>query len=144
MALYIEPSIIVTAFTATCAIFACFTLAALYAPDRKYLYLGGLPSLFCFTLLKSPGEDSAPLPLNDICSFFRNAHVVSEHHVLAGPRQPVFPQSDGVPGQFACATAFITICVVCVLLVVNISYLYSGSGSGQRYSCTKWISLICS
>jgi FtsH-binding integral membrane protein len=42
MALHMDPSIVVTAFTVTSAIFACFTLAALYAPDRKFLYLGGM------------------------------------------------------------------------------------------------------
>jgi len=41
-AISINPSIIVTAFFGTCVIFGCFTIAALYAPDRKYLYLGGI------------------------------------------------------------------------------------------------------
>lgn len=42
VAMVINPSTVVTAFFGTCVIFGCFTLAALYAPDRKYLYLGGL------------------------------------------------------------------------------------------------------
>lgn len=42
MAMRLNPAIIVTAFMATSAIFACFTLAALYAPDRKFLYMGGI------------------------------------------------------------------------------------------------------
>ncbi len=41
MAMRINPGVIVTAFMATCMIFGSFTLAALYAPDRKFLYLGG-------------------------------------------------------------------------------------------------------
>jgi len=42
MAISVDPSIIVTAFFGTCVVFLCFTLASLYAPDRKYLYLGGI------------------------------------------------------------------------------------------------------
>jgi len=42
MAMRINPGVIVTAFMATCMIFGSFTLAALYAPDRKFLYLGGI------------------------------------------------------------------------------------------------------
>lgn len=38
----IDPNIIVSAFMGTCVIFGCFTLAALYAPNRKFLYLGGI------------------------------------------------------------------------------------------------------
>lgn len=42
MAIRLNPSIIVTAFFGTCVVFGCFTLASLYAPDRKFLYLGGV------------------------------------------------------------------------------------------------------
>jgi len=42
MAIRVNPGIIVTAFMATCVIFGSFSLAALYAPDRKFLYLGGI------------------------------------------------------------------------------------------------------
>ncbi|XP_031550679.1 probable Bax inhibitor 1 [Actinia tenebrosa] len=38
----IDPSIIVTAFFATTLIFGCFTLSALYAKQRSFLYLGGI------------------------------------------------------------------------------------------------------
>lgn len=38
----INPSIIVTAFLGTSIIFACFTLSALYAQRRSYLFLGGI------------------------------------------------------------------------------------------------------
>jgi len=34
-------SIITTAFFATCLIFLCFTLSALWAEERSFLYLGG-------------------------------------------------------------------------------------------------------
>jgi FtsH-binding integral membrane protein len=56
MAISIDPSIIVTAFFGTCVMFGCFTLASLYAPDRKFLYLGGtllslLSTMFWMALL---------------------------------------------------------------------------------------------
>uniref|UniRef100_A0A3Q2PD69 Transmembrane BAX inhibitor motif-containing protein 6 n=1 Tax=Fundulus heteroclitus TaxID=8078 RepID=A0A3Q2PD69_FUNHE len=37
----VNPSIIVTAFMGTSVIFICFTLSALYAKRRSYLFLGG-------------------------------------------------------------------------------------------------------
>jgi len=37
----LNPSIIVTAFLGTSVIFVCFTLSALYAKRRSYLFLGG-------------------------------------------------------------------------------------------------------
>lgn len=37
----VNPSIIVTAFLGTSVIFICFTLSALYAKRRSYLFLGG-------------------------------------------------------------------------------------------------------
>lgn len=39
--LFVSISIIVTAFLGTSMIFACFTLSALYAKRRSYLFLGG-------------------------------------------------------------------------------------------------------
>ncbi|XP_014116122.1 PREDICTED: bax inhibitor 1 isoform X1 [Pseudopodoces humilis] len=41
MCISINPSIIPTAFLGTASIFACFSLSALYARRRSYLYLGG-------------------------------------------------------------------------------------------------------
>ena len=38
-------SIIPTAFFATTLIFVCFTLSALWAEQRTYLYLGGEPTV---------------------------------------------------------------------------------------------------
>ncbi|KAF3697345.1 putative Bax inhibitor 1 [Channa argus] len=38
----VNPSIIVTAFMGTSMIFICFTLSALYAKRRSYLFLGGI------------------------------------------------------------------------------------------------------
>jgi FtsH-binding integral membrane protein len=54
--LKIDPSIVSTAFFGTCIVFVCFTAAAIYAPDRKYLYLGGilmslLSSMFWMALI---------------------------------------------------------------------------------------------
>lgn len=40
-AIAINPQIIVTAFLATSVIFVCFSLSALWAQRRTYLYLGG-------------------------------------------------------------------------------------------------------
>lgn len=52
----VDPSIIVTAFLATTTIFACFTMSALFARRRSYLYLGGilssaLSAIFLLTVL---------------------------------------------------------------------------------------------
>merc|ERR1712158_301317 len=41
MAIMVNPSLVPSAFMLTSTIFACFTGAALFAPDGKYLYLGG-------------------------------------------------------------------------------------------------------
>jgi FtsH-binding integral membrane protein len=41
MAIMMNPSLVPSAFMLTSAVFACFTGAALVAPDGKYLYLGG-------------------------------------------------------------------------------------------------------
>jgi len=46
----IDRSIIPTAFLATCVIFASFSLSALWAKERSYLYLGGT-LLSCMTVL---------------------------------------------------------------------------------------------
>merc|ERR1711939_1183391 len=40
--LYLDPSIVVTAFLGATAIFACFTAAALFSKKRSLLYLGGI------------------------------------------------------------------------------------------------------
>ncbi len=41
LAIQINPSIIPNAFMMSAVIFACFSGAALFAPDGSYLYLGG-------------------------------------------------------------------------------------------------------
>jgi len=41
LAMMMNPTLVPTAFMVTSVIFACFTGAALMAPDGKYLYLGG-------------------------------------------------------------------------------------------------------
>jgi len=40
--LYLDPSIVVTAFLASTSIFACFTAASLFSKKRSLLYLGGI------------------------------------------------------------------------------------------------------
>lgn len=42
MTIYIDPSIIATAFLGTSLIFICFTVAVLLSDDRKFLALGGV------------------------------------------------------------------------------------------------------
>jgi FtsH-binding integral membrane protein len=41
MAIHLNPAIVPSALMLTTMVFACFSAAALYAPDGKYLYLGG-------------------------------------------------------------------------------------------------------
>ncbi|KAF2362398.1 Bax inhibitor 1-related [Trinorchestia longiramus] len=41
MAIMVNPAIIMEALLGTAVVFACFSLAALYAPRGKFLYLGG-------------------------------------------------------------------------------------------------------
>ena len=41
LAMMMNPALVPTALMVTADIFACFTGAALMAPDGKYLYLGG-------------------------------------------------------------------------------------------------------
>uniref|UniRef100_G1SG91 Bax inhibitor 1 n=1 Tax=Oryctolagus cuniculus TaxID=9986 RepID=G1SG91_RABIT len=53
----INPSILPTAFLGTAMIFTCFTLSALYARRRTYLFLGGiLMSAMSLMLLSSLGN----------------------------------------------------------------------------------------
>ena len=53
-ALYVDPSILVTAMLATTAIFAAFSAAALFSKRRQYLFLGGvLGSIISFMCLMS-------------------------------------------------------------------------------------------
>jgi FtsH-binding integral membrane protein len=40
----VDPSVLITAFLGTVAIFICFSAAAMFARRRSYLYLGGLLS----------------------------------------------------------------------------------------------------
>ena len=44
MLIYVDPSIIITALLGTTVVFACFSLAALVAKRRSYLYLAGFLS----------------------------------------------------------------------------------------------------
>lgn len=50
----VDPSIVPTAFLSTCLIFACFTLSAMFADQRQWLYIGGtLMSLLSVMLTMS-------------------------------------------------------------------------------------------
>jgi len=70
--LHVDPSIVVTAFLATTTIFACFTVAALMAKRRSYLYLGGILS----------SALSALLLLSVVSMFTANPFVRSVHLYL--------------------------------------------------------------
>lgn len=48
--LYLDPSIVVTAFLGATCIFACFTAAALFSKKRSLLYLGGILGSACMML----------------------------------------------------------------------------------------------
>jgi len=69
MAIMVNPSLVPSAFMLTSAIFACFTGAALFAPDGKYLYLGG-------TLLSGL---STLLVLGFLNIFFRSQLLFQAH-----------------------------------------------------------------
>ena len=45
--LYLDPSIVVSAFLGASAIFGCFTAASLFSKQRSLLYLGGVLSSVC-------------------------------------------------------------------------------------------------
>jgi FtsH-binding integral membrane protein len=56
MVIMVNPAIIMEALLGTAVVFACFSLAALYAPRGKFLYLGGtlmsvLSTLFFMSLM---------------------------------------------------------------------------------------------
>merc|ERR1712176_615386 len=51
MAASIDPSIVVTAFLATTVIFAAFSIAAMVATRRSYLYLGGILSSIMMVMM---------------------------------------------------------------------------------------------
>lgn len=51
MAIFVNPSIIATAFLSTCVLFACFSLSAIFSEHRKWLYLGGTLTSFLSLLL---------------------------------------------------------------------------------------------
>lgn len=69
----INPTIITTAFMGTCLIFVCFSMAALLAEDRKFLYLGGtlLSGLSILTVLT-------------LMNFFFRSKLVFELNLYAG------------------------------------------------------------
>ncbi|KAK2874527.1 hypothetical protein QQF64_003190 [Cirrhinus molitorella] len=69
----VNPSIILTAFLGTSVIFACFTLSALYAQRRSYLFLGG-------TLMSG----LTVLLLVSILNMFFASAIVFKAHVYLG------------------------------------------------------------
>jgi FtsH-binding integral membrane protein len=69
MAIRMNPTLVPSAFMLTSAVFACFTGAALVAPDGKYLYLGG-------TLLSGL---STLLVLGFLNIFFRSQLLFQAH-----------------------------------------------------------------
>nr|CAB3267009.1 probable Bax inhibitor 1 [Phallusia mammillata] len=72
-AIQINPQIIVTAFIATSIIFVCFSVSALYAQRRSYLYLGGfLGSALTIMLVTS------------ILNMFFKSFALFQFHLYAG------------------------------------------------------------
>lgn len=69
----VNPSIILTAFLGTSVIFACFTLSALYAKRRTYLFLGG-------TLMSG----LTVLLLVSVLNMFFASEIVFKAHVYLG------------------------------------------------------------
>ncbi|XP_065052179.1 probable Bax inhibitor 1 [Rhopilema esculentum] len=69
----IDRSIIPTAFLATCLIFACFSLSALWAKERSYLYLGG-------TLLSA----LSVMLLLGIANIFLGSHLIYKIQLYGG------------------------------------------------------------
>ncbi|KQK74132.1 hypothetical protein AAES_158882 [Amazona aestiva] len=95
MCISINPSIIPTAFLGTATIFTCFSLSALYARRRSFLYLGGfLLSGLTLMLLSSllepqPSGRRPPLPgtMNvfdrniNLDALFKFSHMLSLIHI---------------------------------------------------------------
>lgn len=69
----IDPTIVTTAFFASCLIFVCFSLTALWAEDRSYLYMGG-------TLLSG----LSLLSLLSIMNIFFRSQMVFQFHLYGG------------------------------------------------------------
>lgn len=65
LATYIDPSLVVTAFLGTVAVFGCFTASAMIAKRRSYLYLGGILG----------SAVSVMLVLSFINIFFRSVNI---------------------------------------------------------------------
>ncbi|XP_023654597.1 probable Bax inhibitor 1 [Paramormyrops kingsleyae] len=72
-AIVVNPSIIVTAFLGTSVIFLCFTLSALYAKRRSYLFLGGILTSALSVLL-----------LVSVFNLFFGSLVLFKAHVYLG------------------------------------------------------------
>merc|ERR1719402_570338 len=68
-----NPTIVPTALMVTSAVFACFSGAALFAPDGKYLYLGG-------TLLSG----LSTLMMLGLMNIFFRSQLLFQAHIYIG------------------------------------------------------------
>ncbi|XP_040197143.1 bax inhibitor 1 [Rana temporaria] len=73
LCLAVDPSIIPTAFLATAVIFTCFSLSALYAQRRTYLYLGGVLMSVMSLLL-----------LSGLVNIFIGSTILLKFHLYVG------------------------------------------------------------
>jgi len=73
LAIAIDPSVIVTAFLGTATVFVCFTMAALLAKRRYWLYLGGILSSALSAML-----------LMSVFSMFVQSQFVHSIHLYLG------------------------------------------------------------
>jgi FtsH-binding integral membrane protein len=73
LAVMMNPTIVPTALMVTSAVFACFSGAALFAPDGKYLYLGG-------TLLSG----LSTLMMLGLMNIFFRSQLLFQAHIYIG------------------------------------------------------------
>ncbi|EEC07321.1 Bax-mediated apoptosis inhibitor TEGT/BI-1, putative [Ixodes scapularis] len=69
----VDPSIVATAFVATCAVFACFSLSALYSDHCRWIYIGGtLMSILSMMLVLS------------LANLFFGSYLLFQMHLYLG------------------------------------------------------------
>uniref|UniRef100_A0A8P0PN94 Bax inhibitor 1 n=1 Tax=Canis lupus familiaris TaxID=9615 RepID=A0A8P0PN94_CANLF len=121
----INPSILPTAFMGTAMIFTCFTLSALYARRRSYLFLGGkcgLENSLCFS--QNSHWNSSYLPASCACwveiERLRAARVAQRFSATFSPGcDPGDPGSSRTSGSLR--GACFSLCLVSASLSLSLS-----------------------
>jgi len=72
-ALYIDPSLVVTALLATTVVFGCFSACAMFAKRRSYLYLGGILGSVMFYMA-----------IASLANLFLGWHIIQEVQIYLG------------------------------------------------------------